>query len=54
MTYFRERNNIQTEYSGHQSLSDGLRGRLTTITSNHSGSYLGTGQDSFLFIQRFS
>ncbi|MEA2112519.1 MAG: hypothetical protein U9P50_00910 [Patescibacteria group bacterium] len=47
MPNFRERNNIQIEYSGNQDASEGLRDRLITIISNNSGSHIGIGNESY-------
>ena len=54
MSFFRERNKIQSEYSGYQEASDGLRSRLAGIVDAHSGSYIGVGQEShYLHSQLF-
>jgi len=39
MAYFRERNNLRAEYSGHQQISNSLRERLKTIVSKYSYGY---------------
>lgn len=45
MAFFRERNKIQTEYSGYQEASNGLRSRLATIVEDRSGNFIGVGNE---------
>ena len=45
MAFFRERNRIQTEYSGYQNASEGLRNRLATIVGDRAGNFIGVGNE---------
>lgn len=47
MAYFRERNNIKSEYSGYQQASKALRDRLYSVIDQRSGYNIGVGNESF-------
>lgn len=47
MTFFRERNKIQKEYSGYEEASEPLRQRLAAIIEERSGYSIGLGNEDF-------
>ncbi len=51
MAYFRARNKIQTEYSGYEQASDGLRSRLAAIVDARTGYHIGIGNEGY-FLNR--
>lgn len=52
MTFFRERNNIKIEYSGHQAISDELRKKLIAVVRSRSSSNIGLGNERFFLSRR--
>lgn len=45
MPYFRERNNLKTDYSGYGEVTQALRERLVRICKQYSGSCIGVGNE---------